>query len=187
MVPDAVSPTWATSMSAPASAIITACRSSKTYGAVNISIRCASRTTSTSLSYPIPVASRSLLKLPSMSPTVGKFWIPEKPISLSCFRNTGIRRNGSVPQTPSQDRRVPYHGKYLGGHLHDDPVGVPVRHETGQRAATRHAISAGVVDDDEVRPTRLGALGGDARAGAASDDGPAGGHFRTHSLKYFAT
>jgi len=36
-----------------------------------------------------------------MSPTVGKFCTPEKPISFSCLRNTGMRRKGSVPQTPA--------------------------------------------------------------------------------------
>ncbi len=39
--------------------------------------------------------------LPSIRPTVGKFWTPEKPIRLSSSRKTGISRNGSVPQTPA--------------------------------------------------------------------------------------
>ena len=49
----------------------------------------------------MPVASRLARKLPSISPTVGKFWTPLKPMSLSCFKNTGIKRNGSVPLTPA--------------------------------------------------------------------------------------
>ena len=36
-----------------------------------------------------------------MSPTVGKFCTPEKPISFSCLRKTGSRRKGSVPHTPA--------------------------------------------------------------------------------------
>ena len=39
--------------------------------------------------------------MPSISPTVGKFWTPLKPIRFSSSRKTGIRRNGSVPQTPA--------------------------------------------------------------------------------------
>ena len=85
-----------------------------------------------------------------------------------------------------QDRRVRHDGQHLGGHLHDDAVGVPVGHETGQRAAARHAVSTGVVDDDEVRPAGLGALGGDACPGAAADDRPASGHFGAHSPEDFA-
>ena len=39
--------------------------------------------------------------MPSIKPTVGKFWMPLKPIRFSSARNTGINRNGSVPQTPA--------------------------------------------------------------------------------------
>ena len=49
----------------------------------------------------MPVSSRFWRKVPSKRPTVGKFWTPEKPITFSCLRKTGIRRNGSVPQTPA--------------------------------------------------------------------------------------
>jgi hypothetical protein len=44
----------------------------------------------------------------------------------------------------------------------------------GQRAAAGHAEAARVVDDDEVDAAGLGALGGDAGAGAAADDRLAG-------------
>ena len=32
---------------------------------------------------------------------MGKFWTPLKPIRFSSAMKTGIRRNGSVPQTPA--------------------------------------------------------------------------------------
>ena len=49
----------------------------------------------------MPVSSRLSRKVPSISPTVGKFWTPLNPIRFSSAMNTGIRRNGSVPQTPA--------------------------------------------------------------------------------------
>ena len=119
----------------------------------------------------MPVASRFARKLPSNSPTVGKFCTPEKPISLSCLRKTGISRKGSVPQTPASTGVFFTTGKHLAGHLDDDAVGVAVGHQAGERAAPGHAVAPGVVDDDEVGAARLGALGGDAGAGAAADDG----------------
>ena len=50
----------------------------------------------------MPVSSRLARKVPSKSPTVGKFWTPEKPRSRSWRRKTGMSRNGSVPQTPAR-------------------------------------------------------------------------------------
>ena len=49
----------------------------------------------------MPVSSRFCRNVPSTSPTVGKFWTPENPMAFSSARKTGIRRNGSVPQTPA--------------------------------------------------------------------------------------
>ena len=49
----------------------------------------------------MPVSSRPWRNVPSMRPTVGKFWTPLKPIRLSSSRKTGMSRNGSVPQTPA--------------------------------------------------------------------------------------
>ena len=63
---------------------------------------CASAIMSTSRPKPIPVSSRFWRNWPSQSPTVGKFWTPEKPTLFTSSRNTGIRRNGSVPQTPAR-------------------------------------------------------------------------------------
>ena len=39
--------------------------------------------------------------MPSISPTVGKFWTPANPASAIWRRKTSISRNGSVPQTPA--------------------------------------------------------------------------------------
>jgi hypothetical protein len=43
-------------------------------------------------------------------------------------------------------------GQYFAGHLHDNGVRVPVRHEASQRSSPNHAVAARIVDDDEVRP-----------------------------------
>ena len=40
-----------------------------------------------------------------------------------------------------QHWRIPDDGQHLGTHLHDDLVGVTVRHHTGQGTASRHAVS----------------------------------------------
>ena len=49
----------------------------------------------------MPVSSRFCRNTPSIRPTVGKFCTPSKPIAFSSRRNTGMMRNGSVPQTPA--------------------------------------------------------------------------------------
>ena len=79
-------------------------------------------------------------------------------------------RKGSVPQTPASTG-VLRDGQDFAGHVHDDLVGVAVGHHAAQVAAARHAETAGVVNDDQVDAARLGAVGGDAGAGAAADDG----------------
>jgi hypothetical protein len=50
----------------------------------------------------MPVSSRFCRKVPSMRPTVGKFWMPVKPASCTSRRKTGMSRNGSVPHTPAR-------------------------------------------------------------------------------------
>ena len=111
--------------------------------------------------------------------------MPEKPDLLELLQEHRHEAERVGAAHPRQDRRVRYDRKHLGGHLHDDAVGVTVGHEAGQRAAARHAVSTGVVDDDEVRATSLGALGGYARPGAAADDRPACGHFGANSPEDF--
>jgi hypothetical protein len=66
--------------------------------------------------------------------------------------------------------RVPDHRQHLVGHLLHDLVGVAVREQPGERAATGHPVAAGVVDHDEVDATGLLAFGRKAGAGAAADD-----------------
>ena len=91
----------ATTMSAPASASQRASCGSKAYGVVSRSSSCATRIISTSSLKLIPVSSSTWRKLPSITPTVGKFCTPEKPSSWSSRRKRGIERNGSVPLTPA--------------------------------------------------------------------------------------
>ena len=49
----------------------------------------------------MPVSSSCARITPSKSPTVGKFWIPEKPRSQRVIKNGSTTRNGSVPLTPA--------------------------------------------------------------------------------------
>ena len=49
----------------------------------------------------MPVSSRLARKLPSISPTVGKFWMPEKPRPMSRCKNCSGIMKGSVPFTPA--------------------------------------------------------------------------------------
>ena len=49
----------------------------------------------------MPVSSRLARKTPSIRPTVGKFWMPEKPSSFSRARKSSKMQNGSVPLTPA--------------------------------------------------------------------------------------
>src|SRR6266851_760745 len=72
----------------------------------------------------------------------------------------------------SQHRRVVNHRQDLSGHLHDDRVGVAVRQEAGERAASGHPVAPGVVNDDQVRSTRLRAFGGKSGARAGADEHP---------------
>src|ERR687895_296173 len=101
IVPFVVSPMCGTSTSAPARVIASADSGSNTYGAVSSPIEAASRIISTSRPYPIPVSSRFARKVPSISPTVGKFCTPANPASRTSRRKFGMSRKGSVPHTPA--------------------------------------------------------------------------------------
>ena len=61
-----------------------------------------------------------------MSPTVGKFWTPEKPIRFNSSRNTSILRNGSVPLTPASTGVWRTTGSTSRRHIDDDLVRVAV-------------------------------------------------------------
>jgi hypothetical protein len=69
-----------------------------------------------------------------------------------------------------EHRGLARHGQDLAGHVHDDRVGVAVGHHPGQRAAPRHPVAPGVVDDDEVRAAGFRALGRQAGPRAGADD-----------------
>jgi len=62
-------------------------------------------------------------------------------------------------------------GSTSRGHVEHDVVGVAVGHQPGQRAAAGHAVAARVVNHDQVDTAGLFALGRQARAGAAADNG----------------
>ncbi|MET4839326.1 hypothetical protein ABIF44_008733 [Bradyrhizobium japonicum] len=82
-----------------------------------------------------------------------------------------MSRNGSVPIYASKHRRPGHDGQHFAGHLQHDGVGVAISHQSCKRAAAGHAIAAGIVDDDEIDATGFLALGRQAGAGAAADDG----------------
>ena len=124
----------------------------------------------------MPVSSSWARITPSNRPTVGKFWMPEKPSSPRVFKNGSTSRNGSVPLTPASTGVCCHHGQHLARHLEHDLVGVAVGQQAGERAAPGHAIAARVVDHDEVDAAGLLALGGQAGAGAAADDRLAAAH-----------
>ncbi|MHC2653915.1 hypothetical protein ACVMHY_006494 [Bradyrhizobium barranii subsp. barranii] len=71
----------------------------------------------------------------------------------------------------SEHWRFGHDGQYFAGHLQHDGVGVAISHQSCERAAAGHAIAAGIVDDDEIDATGFLALGRQAGAGAAADDG----------------
>ena len=105
-----------------------------------------------------------------MSPTVGKFCTPEKPIRFTSSRKTSMGAEGIGAVDPGDNRRVLDHRQHFARHVHHDRIGIAIGHEPGERAATGHAEAAGIVDDDEIDAAGLLAFGGKARAGAAADD-----------------
>ena len=85
-----------------------------------------------------------------------------------------------MPLTPASTGVRRTTGSTSLRHLDDDLVGVAVGEHAGERTAARHAVAARVVDDDQVDAARFLALGGQAGAGAAADDGLAA---RDHAAK----
>src|SRR6202008_1957402 len=113
---------------------------------------CALAIISISSANDMPVSSRLARKTPSIRPTVGKFWTPEKPSAFSWSRKRSMSRNGSVPLTPAST----------------GVLAIAIGHESGERAASGHAIAAGIVDHDEVDATGLFAFGRETGAGTAA-------------------
>ena len=87
------------------------------------------------------------------------------------------------PADAGEHGRVPHDRQHLGRHLDDDRVRVAVGHHARQRAAAGHPVAPRVVDDDQVAAARLGALRGEAGAGAGADDRPALGHLGAQPLE----
>jgi hypothetical protein len=75
--------------------------------------------------------------------------------------------------------------QHLVGHLFDDLIGIAIRHQAGQRAATGHPIPPGIVDDDQVNAAGLFALGRDAGPRPATDDDAAAGDLLTKPSQDF--
>ena len=168
--PPVVRPMWHTMMSAPASVIARASSAVNTYGVVS---RSAARAAAI-----IPPPGRSPCRSPRGWPgrprrsarRSGSSGCRRSPRSVSSRRNRSVIMNGSVPLTPASTGVCLTTGSTSRGHLDDDLVGVAVGEQPGQRAAAGHPVPAGVVDDDEVDPAGLLALGRQARARAAADD-----------------
>ena len=95
----------------------------------------------------------------------------------------GHEPEGVRPTNAGEHRPIFHDREDLAGHLHHDGVGVAVRQESRQTAASGHAVPAGVVDDDEVHAAFDGALGRDAGAGAGPDDRAAVRDLRAQALQ----
>ena len=59
----------------------------------------------------MPVASRFARNVPSMRPTVGKFWTPENPTAFNSSRKWSKWQKGSVPLTPASTGVRPTTGR----------------------------------------------------------------------------
>lgn len=119
----------------------------------------------------MPVCSRLARKVPSIRPTVGKFWTPAKPMAFRRSRNGPMDTNGSVPLTPCQYRRVVDHPLHLACHVDDNVIGIAIGQQAGERATAGHAVAPRVVHHDEVDVTGFFALGGQAGAGTVTARG----------------
>uniref|UniRef100_A0A1Y1KK35 Uncharacterized protein n=1 Tax=Photinus pyralis TaxID=7054 RepID=A0A1Y1KK35_PHOPY len=105
---------------------------------------------STSRSYDMPVSSRLARNWPSMSPTVGKFWTPEKPMSCNCFKKKGhVSQRVCTTNTGDDGGRFDNWEHFIG-HVKDDVVCIPVRHEAGQGPPAGHSETAAIVYNDQV-------------------------------------
>ena len=62
-------------------------------------------------------------------------------------------------------------GDDLMGHIPDDLIGITVWHQAGKRPSTCHAVSAGVVNHDQIDATRFFALGTDSCTRATTNNG----------------
>ena len=92
-------------------------------------------------------------------------------------------RIGSVD---AGEHRCPGHDRqHFAGHLQNDRIGVAIGHQTGKRAATGHAVTAGIVDHDQVDPAGLLAFRRQPGAGAAADDRFAPGRHLAKPLQQY--
>ena len=62
-----------------------------------------------------------------------------------------------MPQTPASTG-VADDRQHFAGHVHDNLVGIAVRHHAAEAAAPGHAEATGVVNDEQINAAGLGAL-----------------------------
>ncbi len=67
-------------------------------------------------------------------------------------------------------RDVFYNRQHFSSHLHHNAIGIPIRHQAGQRASPGHAIPAGIVNNDQVCTADFRKFRGDAGTSPAPDD-----------------
>ncbi len=83
----------------------------------------------------------------------------------------GHEAHGVCAADAGEDGSFADDGEDFAGHFHDDGVGIAIGHEAREGAVARHAVSAGIVDDNQIDSARFFAFGADAGACAAADDG----------------
>jgi hypothetical protein len=104
--------------------------------------------------------------VPSIKPTVGKFCTPEAD-RLDLPQKLGHQAEWVRSAHTGENGRLLDDRENLRGHLHHDAVGITIGHEACQRSASGHAISARIVDDDQVGAAGFGTFGGKAGPGPA--------------------
>ena len=119
----------------------------------------------------MPVSSRLARKMPSISPTVGKFCTPANPTAFTSSRKPVEDAEWIGAVHAGQNRRpASTTGRISSRHLHDDLVGVAESKQPRQRAASRHAVATGIVYHDQVDAAGLLAFRRQAGSRAAADD-----------------
>lgn len=135
----------------------------------------------------MPVSSRFLRNTPSIRPTVGKFCTPLKCPGLQLLEEAAHHAERVGAADAGQHRRVLDDRQHFGAHLDHDLVRVAVRKQARQRPASRHAETAGIVDDEDVGPAGLGRLRRDAGTGTHAQQDVALGKGLPETVEDFRT
>ena len=135
----------------------------------------------------MPVSSRLARKLPSMRPTVGKFWTPEKPPPADVVEKIVHQAEGVGRANAGKNRGRLDHRNDLAGHFHDNGIGVAIGHQPGERPASCHPVAARIVDHDQIDATGLLAFCTETATGTAADDRlPCGDHGAVSGQEFLA-